>query len=88
VKDMHVDLIGLIGYYQLQIAQDDAAVRRALTLMELAAPYMPQPEISLGLAEAYHRIGRSEDARLLTRAVVQQHPTMAAAQALLAKLGG
>ena len=88
VKDMNVDLIGLIGYYQLQIAKDDDAVLRALTLMELAAPYMPQPEISLGLADAYHRIGRADDAKALARSVIQQHPTMAAAQALLAKLGG
>ncbi len=87
-RDMNVDLIGLIGYYQLQIAADEDAVRRALSLMELAAPYMPQPEISLGLADAYHRVGRTADALTLTQSVLQQHPANPAARSLLAKLGG
>ncbi len=87
-KDLKVELIGLLGYYQLQAATDDAGVRRALRLMELAAPYMPQPQISLGIADAYHRTGRTGEARALARAVVQQHPTMPAAKALLEKLGG
>jgi putative intracellular protease/amidase len=85
--DMQVELIGLLGYYQLQVAADDAAVRRALTLMELAAPYMPQPELSLGLADAYHRLGRTEDARVLARDVVRRHPSMDAAKTLMAKIG-
>lgn len=87
-KDMNVDLIGLIGYYQLQASQDLGSVRVALTLMELAAPYMPQPEISLGMADAYQRVGRTDDARLLVRSVLQQQPNLPAAKAMLAKLGG
>ena len=87
-KELKVELIGMLGYYQLQAATDDASVRRALTLMELAAPYMPQPEISIGLADAYHRTGRTHEARALARAVLQQHPTMPAAKVLLDKLGG
>jgi putative intracellular protease/amidase len=87
-KELKVELIGLLGYYQLKVAKDDAAVTQALTLMELAAPYMPQPEIQLGIAEAYHRTGRTEEARALVRSVTLLHPTLAAAKAMLAKLGG
>lgn len=86
-KELKIDLIGLIGYYQLQIANGPDAVKRALTLMELAAPYMPQPQISLGLADAYHRLGRVDEARALARAVAAQHPKMEEARALLAKIG-
>jgi putative intracellular protease/amidase len=86
-KELSVDLIGLLGYYQLQTASDETAVRRALTLMELAAPYMPQTELTLGLAEAYHRLGRTSDARQLVRSVLAANPDQPAAKALLDKLG-
>ena len=83
---LKVDLIGLLGYYQLQAASDTNAVRAALTLMELAAPYMPQPQISLGLAEAYLRLGRAGDARVLAESVAAKHPQMSEARNLLARL--
>jgi len=84
--DMQPDLIGMIGYYQLQVASDTVAVRRALTLLELAAPYMPHVEVSLGLADAYLRLGRANDARVLVRDVLARHPERKDAQALLARL--
>jgi len=86
-KDVQVELIGLVGYYQLQVAAADADVRRALALMELAAPYMPEPQLSLGLAQAYQRLGRADDARALARDVASRHPEhAAAARTLLASL--
>jgi len=84
--DLQPDLIGMIGYYQLQVAADTVAVRRALTLLELAAPYMPHVEVSLGLADAYLRLGRATDARVLVRDVLARHPERKDAQALLARL--
>ncbi len=84
--ELQPDMIGLIGYYQLQVATDTTAVRRALTLLELAAPYMPQAEISLGLADAYARLGRTNDARVLVRDVIARHPERKDAQELLARL--
>ncbi len=83
-EELATDFIGLIGYYQLQVADDRADVERALRLMELAAPYMPQPEISLGLATAYQRLGRTQEARQLVESVTTAHPAMAtAARAIL-----
>lgn len=83
-KELQVELIGLVGYYQLQVAATDADVRRALTLLELAAPYMPEPQVTLGLAEAYGRVGRTGDARALAREVAARHPAhQGAARALL-----
>ena len=84
--ELKIDLIGLIGYYQLQTATDTSAVRSALTLMELAAPYMPQPQISLGMADAYRRLGRMDDARALATDVVRLHPTMREAREMLTTL--
>ncbi len=84
---VQVELIGLLGYYQLHTAATDADVRRATTLMEFAAPYMPGPELSLGLAQGYRRLGRIDAARALATAVAAEHAGHAAeARALLATL--
>lgn len=85
-SELEVDMIGLLGYYQLQAATDSARVREALTLMELAAPYMPQPEISLGMADAFRRLGRTREATVLARHVASQHPDRADVKALLTQL--
>lgn len=84
--ELKVDLIGLLGVAHLQAASDTAGVRSALTLIELAAPYMPHPQITLGMADAYARLGRLDDARTLARDVARRHPQMNEARALLAKL--
>jgi Flp pilus assembly protein TadD len=84
---LQVEIVGLLGYYQLQTATTEADVQRAATLMELASPYMPDPEISLGLASAYRRLGRLRDARALAADVAARHTSHEKeARALLAML--
>ena len=61
----HAELIGLLGYYQLQIAQGDKAIRDALAIMELATPYMQEPQLKLGIADARWRLGDVAEARKL-----------------------
>ncbi len=85
-KELQVELIGLLGYYHLQAAQDLTAVRSALSLLELAAPYMPEPNITLALADAYYRLGRVDEARTLASEVVRTHPAMDEARTLLARI--
>ncbi len=86
-KDLQVQLIGVLGYYQLQAATEASDVHRAVTLMELAAPYMPEPQITLGLARGYQRLGRMAEARALARDVAARHTEHAAeARAILADL--
>lgn len=86
-KGLKVEMIGLLGYYQLQVATTDADVRRATTLMELASPYMPAPQLSLALADGYKRLGRTDAARALATDVAARHAKHAAeARTLLASL--
>ena len=75
---LQIDLIGLLGYYQLQAAQATPDVARAVTLMELAGPYMAAPQITLGLAQGYARLGRTEEARVLAADVAERHARFAA----------
>jgi len=78
----HDQLIGVLGYYQLQAAQDDAAVRDALAIMQLAAPYMSEPQLPLGIAQAHWRLGEVEQARSVLGKLLETHPDMAEARQL------
>ena len=81
-KYYHIELIGLIGYYQLQSAVKLNNVRTALKLMQLAAPYMDAPELSLAMAKAHQRLGQIATARALVAAVLKTHPNLPEAIAL------
>lgn len=87
-QNVDVDLIGLLGYYQLKSAIHDAAVRDALAIMQLAAPYMPQPQLRLGMAEAHWRLGDAAQARKLLAAVLASDPEMDEAKQLQRKIDG
>lgn len=83
----HVELIGLLGYYQLQAAASDAAVRDALGIMQLAEPYMAEPQLQLGIAEAQWRLGQVAQARATVERILAAHPDLKdAATQLLARM--
>jgi len=84
----HVDLLGLLGYYQAQAAGGDDDLRHALTLMQLAMPYMAQPQLKLGAAEAHLRLGERAQAKSLVQKVLAATPDMAEAKALLQRIDG
>ena len=82
----HVELIGMLGYYQLQAAANDTAVRDALSIMQLAQPYMPAPQLALGIAEAHWRLGDGAHARELIGKLLETNPDMDEAKQLLARI--
>lgn len=82
----HVALLGLLGYYQLQAAANDSGVRDALELMLLAHPYMAEPELPLGIADAQWRLGQSQEARATLAALLEKHPDLAQARDMQARL--
>lgn len=82
----HVELIGLLGYYQLQSTQENPAVRDALSIMQLAEPYMQEPQLKLGIAQAHHRLGEEASAREWLGKVLETHPDMEEAKQLMAKM--
>lgn len=84
----HVELIGMLGYYQSKAAQDTAAVRNALSVMKLAAPYMDEPQLQLAMAQAHVRLGEHAQARTLLDAVLAAKPDMDEARQLLQQIDG
>ncbi len=82
----HPQLIGLLGYYQLQVAKDEAGVRDSLRIMELAQPYMPEPQLEVGIADAYWRLGDAAKAQRRLAGVLESHPSLEEAVALKARM--
>lgn len=79
-------LIGILGYYHAQAATDDAERRRALTLMELAVPHVPQPRLALETARLQQQLGKIVEARQTLEALLQRQPDHEPARAALAAL--
>lgn len=82
----HPQLIGLLGYFQLKVAQTDETARDALAIMELAAPHFDAPQLSVGMAEGHWRLGRTAQARELLKAVLASHPDMTEARQLMERI--
>ena len=82
----HVELVGMLGYYQLQVAADDEAVRAALAIMRLAEPHMPAPQLAVGIADAEWRLGDESAARARIDKVLEKDPDMAEARQLLDRI--
>lgn len=83
----HVQLIGMLGYYQSQHAGTPAAIRRGLSLMYLAAEHWNESEISLGIARAHFRLGETPQARHVVTGLLAAKPDLRAAQALRDSIG-
>lgn len=84
----HVDLIGILGYYQAQAAPDDAALEQALQVMELALPHMHEPQLKLAAAEALLKLKRPTQARALVLQALETTPKLEQAEALLRRIDG
>ncbi|MCD9088038.1 type 1 glutamine amidotransferase domain-containing protein [Stenotrophomonas sp. SY1] len=84
----HIDLIGILGYYQAQAATDDAALEQALQVMDLALPHMHEPQLKLAAAEAHLKLKRPQQARTLVLKALETDPKLEQAQALLQRIDG
>jgi putative intracellular protease/amidase len=82
----HVQLIAVLGVYQLKAASTDEGARDALAVMELAAPHFDAPQLTVGIAEGHWRLGRAEHARELLQAVLASNPDLAEARQLMERI--
>lgn len=80
------DLIAMLGFYQHGAAADDTARRRAISVMELAAPHFSNPRFRFELAQAHAAQGNSVRARSLLEQVLNAKPEDAQAKKALAEL--
>ncbi|HUD40829.1 MAG TPA: type 1 glutamine amidotransferase domain-containing protein [Dokdonella sp.] len=84
----HAALIGMLGYYHLQAASDDAAVADAVAVMRLAEPHFAEPRLQVAIADGEARLGHTASARERLGRVLAAHPQMNEARQLLARIDG
>ncbi|GAB3059015.1 DJ-1/PfpI family protein [Stenotrophomonas tumulicola] len=84
--DYHAQLIGILGYYQLQAAQSPQVIGDALAIMLLGRPWMDEPQLDVAIAEAHLRLGDTAAARKHLQPVLEKHPQLEQAKALLARM--
>jgi putative intracellular protease/amidase len=87
-KHYRTDLIGVLGYYQWNAAKLRSAKETSLSIMELAAPYMKEPELKLAIAKAHSDLGNIARARAVLTNLVAEQPDFADAKKALAALPG
>ncbi|KRG66830.1 thiamine biosynthesis protein ThiJ [Stenotrophomonas terrae] len=88
VSRHHVELIGILGYYQAQAAPNDAALEQALQVMELALPHMQEAQLKLAAAQAHLKLKRPAQARVLVLQALAGNPKLEQAQVLLRQIDG
>ncbi|WP_058834345.1 type 1 glutamine amidotransferase domain-containing protein [Luteimonas abyssi] len=87
-ENIHVDLIGMIGYYHLQAAESPTAIESAVAVMALAAPYMDEPRLHLAIAEGWWRLEDATRARDVLHPMLVRWPDFAQAGELLQRIDG
>ena len=60
-EDYEAMFLALLGYYQYQVAEDDGAIRDALSLMTLSQPYFQHEMIDQTIASAQQRLTATEE---------------------------
>jgi putative intracellular protease/amidase len=83
----HVQLIGMLGFYQSQHAGSPDAIRSGLSLMYLAAEHWNEPQLTMGIARAHVRLGETPQARQVLTTLLTSKPDLRDAQALRDSIG-
>lgn len=87
-SDYDIQLIAVYGYYRLLGAKDDMLViRQALQVIELATPYLFDPNLQLQRAIGHHKLGELPTARTLLNELLKREPNHAEAKRLLSEWG-
>ncbi|SHE98683.1 Putative intracellular protease/amidase [Microbulbifer donghaiensis] len=79
-------LVSLYGFYQLQFSEDDRQRQKAVALMELGSVHFQHPAVELAMARGHVQLGNRDKARALLTRLLEEHPDMQEARAVLKEL--
>jgi putative intracellular protease/amidase len=86
-KSYDIELIAVYGYYQiLDDKKDTGTIRTALSIIELATPFMYNEALQFEMAKAYNQIGEKSTAIHLLEQLIKNTPNKQKARDLLNKL--
>ena len=82
----HIALVGMYGYYYLQLAPTEHKQRQALALMLLAQEAINNPALDVQIAKTQYQLGDTMASRQTLAQTLKQHPDFEPAQQLLATI--
>ncbi len=86
-SEYDIELIAVYGYYRLLSTKEDKTkIRNALSIIELATPYMFNENLQLEMAKGYMKLGQPDTAKQLLRALLIKKPAFDAAKTLLTEI--
>lgn len=85
-QSYQLPLIGMYGFYYLNLAESKASINHALTLMESAQSTLNHQQLDLQIVKGYQKLGNKEIARNKLQLVLEKHPDFEAAKAVAEQL--
>lgn len=73
-EQYHIELVGMYGYYYLNVADTDGELEDALTLMSLAKDAINNPQLDMQIAKTQQKLGKDEDATTTLNKILASHP--------------
>lgn len=85
-EDYQLPMVGMYGFYQAKLAQNEAQMHHAVTLIKIAQKALNNPALDMQLIKTQLKLGQKADAKSQLQALLGRHPDKAEAIALLEKL--
>ncbi|WP_100656896.1 type 1 glutamine amidotransferase domain-containing protein [Alteromonas flava] len=85
-EQLHIELVGMYGYYFLNVAEDDKELQQALTLMQLGQSAINNPNLDIQIAKTQQQLGDTVASTQTLRNILDSHPDFTAAQELLTSI--
>lgn len=85
-QEYQIELIGMYGFYYLNVAETDQDLGNALILMTLAQEAINNPRLDMQIAKTQHRLGDSEAAASTLKQLLANKPDFEPALDLLKTL--
>ena len=85
-EQYQIEMVGMYGYYYLNIAQSDKELHSALRLMTLAKEAINNPRLDMKIAQTQHKLGDSIAASETLKQILAGNPDFEPAQSMLKTL--
>lgn len=82
-EQVHIELVGMYGYYYFMAANTAAQWQHALTLMQLGQSAIKNPALDLQIAKAQHKLGDNAAATATLQQILVDKPEFEPAKVLL-----
>ena len=84
--EFHIPLVGMYGYYYLNVADSETTQAQALSLMKVAQAEIKNPRLDMTIAQTQHKLGKTNEAKNTLTQLLVTNPDFKPAAELLKTL--